>query len=51
MKENTRTTLIAVLAGIALLIFTDVRASHYHKDHDMSVWMTFGECEIFRATR
>ena len=47
MSENFKITLIAVLAAMALLIFTDVRATHYHKDHDMSVWMTFGECQIF----
>ena len=47
MGENTTTTIIAVLAAMALLIFTDVRASHYHKDHDMSVLMTYGECELF----
>ena len=42
MKENTTTTIIAVLAGIALLIFTDVRASH--DDLDLSVFPTFGQC-------
>ena len=45
MGENTRITIIAVLAAMALLIFTDVRAIHY--DYDPSIRLTFGECELY----
>ena len=42
MKENITTTIIAVLAAMALLIFTDIRADD--DNLDLSVFPTFGQC-------
>ena len=47
MSEKMRMTLIVIVSLFALTLFGDAKAAHYHKGHDPSVWMTFGECQLF----
>ena len=47
MTQKATLLLVLAMAVFTLTVSVNVKAAHYHKGHDMSVWMTFEECRLF----